>query len=278
MRATARVQGVGINTVARLFERCSEAALGLHDERVRGLTPRRLELDEIWAFIYAKQGNLHRAKAPPPGAGDVWAWTAIDPDTRLIVSWLVGDRDQDAADAFVHDVRSRVEGSPQITTDGFGPYIDSVTGEFGRGVDFAQLVKVFDGEDMESTKKIISGDPDPALISTSKVERQNFTIRMTTRRYTRKTNAHSKSLHRHRLALDLHFFWYNFCRPHMSLGTTPAVAAGLAEAPVGLNQLIGHADSARPPRRRWGTNRLRGRQRVLDVGGGVREWEPPAGG
>ena len=136
---------------------------------------------------------------------------------------------------------------PQITTDGFGPYIDSVTGSFGRGVDFAQLVKVLNpNEPPSSAVRPVSGDPDPTLISTSKVERQNLTIRMSLRRYTRKTNAHSKSLHRHRLALALHFFWYNFCRPHMSLGTTPAVAAGLAEAPMGLNQLIGYADSERP--------------------------------
>ena len=242
MRATSRITGTSVNTVSKLLADCGDAAADIFDRSVRGVSPQRIECDEIWAFSYTRSRHLSRARSAPEDTGDVWTWTALDPDTKLIVSWMVGDRSSEAAREFMLDVRSRVVGSPQITTDGFAPYEDAVPFAFGRGVDFAQVVKVFSADDPSVTRKVVSGSPDERFISTSLVERQNLTMRMSVRRFTRRTNAHSKRVRNHRRHLAIYFLWYNFCRIHQSLGTTPAVAAGLADSTLSLRGLVEVAD------------------------------------
>ena len=229
LRSTARVVGVAINTVAKPLAGCGA------DERVRGVAARRLELDEMWPFVHARPRALRRAKSPPPGVGDAWTWTALDPDTRLIVSWMVGGRGLPDAEAFTEDLRSSVVGSLQITTDGLLAYADAVRSAFGRAADFVQIIKVFDRRGMQHTRRVVSRRPDVGAC-TSLVERQNLTMRMEMLRFTKLTNAHSKRLERI-LHLAAYLAWYNFCRVHESIGTTPAVAASTAEAPMGVNEL-----------------------------------------
>ena len=238
MRAVERLTGVSINTVAALQERVGRACSIFHDRVVRGVEARRIECDEIWSFTYAKEAHLHRATAAPPGAGSTWTWTAIDPDTKLMVAWAVGSRGVETAIPFMVDLRSRLVGRVQLTTDGHHAYLDAVDAAFGADVDFSQIIKVTDSErNPVSRVTVVVGAPDPARISTSLVERQNLTMRMCMRRYTRRTNAHSKRVEAHRSAAAIYFVWYNFCRVHSSLGTTPAVAAGLASRAWSLEWL-----------------------------------------
>ena len=205
----------------------------------RGLACRKLQVDELWAFCYAKQKNVAKAKAAPPDAGDLWTWVAIDADTKLVPSWLVGRRDGEAAKLFIADLASRLANRVQLTSDGHIAYLEAVYGAFrSTGIDYAQLVKIYGpapepagryspAECVGATKQRVAGNPDPKHISTSYAERVNLTIRMNTRRLTRLTNAFTKKAENHAHAIALHFMYYNFCRIHASLRCTPAMAAGV---------------------------------------------------
>jgi len=241
MRATARVCGVSKNTVAKLLADAGRVCAAYHDEHVRGLRCHRVQVDEIWSFVYAKRKNVEKAKAAPDGAGDVWTWTAIDADTKLVLSWLVGGRDAEYADAFIQDIHDRLTHRCQLTSDGHKAYLEAVEKAFGPKVDYAQLVKVYGevpeehkgkyspSEFVTAKKVTVMGDPDPEFISTSYVERQNLTMRMHMRRFTRLTNGFSKKVENHAHAIALHFMYYNFVRIHKSLRVTPAMEAGVTD-------------------------------------------------
>jgi IS1 family transposase len=247
IRSTARMTGAARNTITTLLVQLGTACAAYQDRKLRYLTPERIECDEIWAFCYAKNRNVPEDKRGEYGYGDVWTWTAIDPDTKLVPSWLVGMREADDARLFIADLRSRVMGRVQITTDGHQPYVEAIEAEFGQDVDYAMLIKTYGIDDNMAASptarryspnkvtgeqvRVISGNPDPSLVSTSYVERQNLTMRMGMRRFTRLTNGFSKKVENHAAMVSLHFMHYNFARPHMALGkrTTPAMAAGVAD-------------------------------------------------
>lgn len=257
MRSISRVADVSINTVTKLLEEAGEACLAIHDETVRNVGSRRVQCDEIWSFCYSKQANVKKAKAAPEEAGDVWTWTAIDADSKLILSYYVGNRTSEHAMEFMDDLASRLSHRIQLTADGFGAYVDAVEGAFGGDVDFAQLVKVFapavSGPGRYSPpqcagaiKKTRQGSPDPAHISTSYVERMNLSIRMQNRRFTRLTNAFSKKFQNHVHALALYFAFYNFCRIHKTLRVTPAMAAGIADTVWSMEDIVAKIDAMAP--------------------------------
>ena len=241
MRSISCVVGVSINTVTKLLVDAGTACAAYHDEHVRYVTAVRIQCDEIWSFAYAKAKNIATAKAAPEDAGDVWTWTALDADSKLIVSWLVGGRDSGYAIEFMDDLRSRLANRVQLTTDGHRAYLEAVDGAFGGDVDYAVLQKLY-GTAPEAAKgryspavcigtrqERIEGSPSREHVSTSYVERQNLTMRMSMRRFTRLTNAFSKKVENHCHALALYFVWYNFCRIHKSLRVTPAMAAGVTD-------------------------------------------------
>ena len=240
VRATARTAEVSKNTVARLLVQAGKVCGDYQADALRDLPCARIEVDEIWSFIYAKEKNVPRAKSAPAEAGDVWTWTAICADTKLVPSWQVGDRSGETAIDLMDDLRARLANRVQLTTDGHKAYLEAVEGAFGGDVDYAQLVKMYgnapDGEKRYSPatctgtrKRRVEGRPDPALVSTSYVERSNLTMRMSMRRFTRLTNAFSKKIENHVHAVALHFMYYNFCRIHSALKITPAMAAGVTE-------------------------------------------------
>jgi len=255
MRSISRVTGVSINTVTKLLVDAGHACAEYHDEAVRQVPSKLVQCDEIWSFTYAKAGHVLGAKAAPVRAGDTWTWTAIDADSKLIISWLAGPRVKEAARAFMYDLSMRLGGSPvQITTDGLKSYVDAVWENFGESVDFAQLVKLYgptpQGQHRYSPpaclgaiKQPVFGNPDPKYISTSFVERQNLTMRMQMRRFTRLTNGFSKKFENHCHALALYFTFYNWIRIHKTLRVTPAMAAGLTDKTMDWADVVAMIDN-----------------------------------
>jgi IS1 family transposase len=251
LRSASRIADVSINTVYKLLIDAGEACAAYHDEHVRGVAAKRVQCDEIWSFVYAKQKNVAAAKRKDLAYGDAWTWVAIDADTKLVLSYLVGDRDAEYAMALMDDLRQRVTTRLQLTTDGHSPYLQAVEEAFGADIDYAMLVKLYGippaepeaarrytpSECIGTRKRDITGNPDPQHISTSYVERQNLTMRMAMRRFTRLTNAFSKKLDNHTHAVALHYMHYNFVRIHKTLRITPAMAAGIARTLWSLDDI-----------------------------------------
>lgn len=238
MRAISRVTGASKNTIVKLLEDAGEAFSDYQDRTLRGLTCKRLQVDEIWAFVYSKAKNTPTAKAPPEGAGDCWTWMAIDADTKLIPSFYVGARDAYAAQAFIGDLASRLASRVQLTSDGHKPYLEAVEQSFGADIDYAMLIKHYGeptggigkyspGECVGIDLRRVEGRPDEAHVSTSYAERANLTLRMGSRRFTRLTNAFSKKIENHAHSVAIHTMHYNFVRIHQTLRCTPAMAAGV---------------------------------------------------
>lgn len=255
IRATCRMTGAAKNTVVKLLADVGTACAEYHHKTVRNLPCKRIQADEIWSFVYAKARNVKTAKAAPEGAGDAWTWTAICADTKLIVSFAVGDRDAGMAWEFMHDIASRLANRVQLSTDGHRAYVDAVPGAFSDNIDWATIVKVY-GNTNEKTPerkyscpkiekcetKVRIGDPDAEHISTSYVERQNLTMRMSMRRMTRLTNGFSKKLENLAHAVALHFMYYNFGRIHQTLRITPAMAAGVSDHVWELEEIAALAE------------------------------------
>jgi IS1 family transposase len=249
VRATVRMTGVSKPTVLKLLADLGAACARFQDETIRNLRSRRIQCDEIWAFVGAKDKNVPAAKQGQFGIGSVWTWTAIDADSKLIVSWLVGTRDAGSAYTFMMDVASRLRNRVQLTTDGHRPYLAAVEDAFGADIDYAVLQKIY-GSDPEGEKRYspakclgcqvqtIQGDPDPKHISTSYVERQNLTMRMSMRRFTRLTNGFSKKIENHVAAVALHYMHYNFARVHQTLRVTPAMEAGLTDHVWTIGEIV----------------------------------------
>jgi IS1 family transposase len=242
IRSAARITETAVNTVVKLLREVGAACLDYQNTVMNNLPCKKLQCDEIWSFVYAKAKNVPDEHAGKFGYGDVWTFTAIDAETKLVPSWLVGQRNIDSATDFINDLASRLANRVQITTDGHKMYLEAVEAVYGSEIDYAQLIKLYK-QDPEperryspakctgAEKQVIQGNPDKKDISTSYVERQNLTMRMSMRRFTRLTNAFSKKLENHVLALSLYFMHYNFARPHKSLANpyprTPAMAAGI---------------------------------------------------
>jgi IS1 family transposase len=254
MRSISRVADVSINTVSALLVEAGKACIAHHNEIVRGVKAKRVQCDEIWAFCYAKQKNVETAKAAPEEAGDVWTWTALDADSKLIISYLAGGRDAGYAQEFMQDVADRLANRVQVTTDGHKAYLDAVEGAFGVAVDYAMLVKLYGdapgpagryspAECTGAKKTTITGRPDKDHVSTSYVERQNLTMRMSMRRFTRLTNAFSKKAENHVYALALYFTFYNFVRIHKTLKCSPAMAAGISATLWSMEDVVALIDA-----------------------------------
>jgi IS1 family transposase len=240
MRAVSRLADVSINTVSKLLVDAGRLCAAFHDDQVKGVKARRVQVDEIWSFTYAKAKNVAKAKSAPEGAGDTWTWTGLDADSKLIVSWLVGPRDAGSAFTFASDLKARLANRVQLTSDGLRLYVDAVEDVFGADVDYAQLVKLYGASGENETRyspakcigclsKAVTGTPDPKHVSTSYVERSNLTMRMHMRRFTRLTNGFSKKVENHIHMVALYAVFYNFTKIHKTLRVTPAMAAGLTE-------------------------------------------------
>jgi IS1 family transposase len=247
--------GIAKNTVAKLLVELGACCTRFMDGVMRNLPCQRIQADEIWSFVGAKQKNVRPHHFADGGyAGDVWTWTAIDADTKLVPCWMVGERDANAARDFIEDLAGRLANRIQLTTDGLKVYLNAVDRAFGGEIDYAQLVKVY-GIDPEGEKRYspaictsceshpVSGAPDPKHINTSYVERQNLSMRMSMRRFTRLTNAFSKKIENHAAAVALYFTWYNFGRVHQTLKTTPAVKAGVADHVWTVEEIVALMDS-----------------------------------
>lgn len=238
IRGITRLTGVSKNTVAKLLSDAGAICADYQDQALRNLTCKRIQVDEIWSFTYAKQKNVKMALAAPEGAGDTWTWTAIDAETKLVMSWLVGGRHSGNALAFMDDLKSRLLNRVQLSSDGHKAYLEAIEGAFGGGIDYGMVVKIY-GPDPFAEKRyssaqcigarrdVTEGDSVKEHISTSYAERQNLTMRMHMRRFTRLTNGFSRKVGQHANAVALHFMYYNFVRIHQELRVTPAMAAGV---------------------------------------------------
>jgi IS1 family transposase len=254
IRAIARMTGVSRNTIDKLLRDLGRACSEYQDKTFRNLKIRRIQCDEIWSFVYAKARNCPAEQKAKAG-GDAWTWVAIDPDTKLVPCWLVGQRDAGCAFQFMHDLKARLANRVQLTTDGYKPYFVAVEDAFGATVDYAMLQKIYgkvtDTPEtryspavcMGAKKAIIKGNPDHAHISTSYIERQNLTMRMSMRRFTRLTNGFSKKLENHEHAIAIHYMYYNFGRIHQSLRVTPAMEAGISDHVWSIEEIVALLDS-----------------------------------
>lgn len=255
VNATCRMTGAAKHTVLKLLAELGEACAKYHDQHVRNLNTRKVQCDEIWSFCYAKQKNVPAEKAGQFGYGDVWTWTALDADSKLIISYMLGLRDGGYATEFMNDVAHRLANRVQLTTDGLKAYLDAVEDAFGgcAGVDYAQLVKIYGAERagearysppvcIGAKREEICGMPDSRHISTSYVERSNLSMRMGMRRFTRLTNAHSKKIENHAHAIALYFMHYNYCKLHSTLRVTPAMQAGLTDHVWEIEELLALID------------------------------------
>ena len=269
VRSITRLLNVGKNTVLNLMIEAGKACAAYHDEHVHGLKAKRVQCDEVWSFVYAKQRNVADAKAAPDGAGDAWTWTAIDADSKLIVSYFVGDRSGQSAIALMDDLASRLANRIQLTTDGHKAYLEAVEGAFGADVDYAILNKIY-GSVPESArgryspaecigckKERIEGKPEKKHVSTSFVERSNLTFRMQNRRFTRLTNGFSKKLENHAYSVALFVMFYNFTRIHKTLRVTPAMAAGVTKRLWDVKDIVAlvEAQEAKAPATKRGPYR-----------------------
>jgi IS1 family transposase len=256
LRWISRVCDVSINTVTKLLVDAGRVCAVFHDEKVRNVKARRVQVDEIWSFTYAKQKNVAKAKAAPAEAGDAWTWTAIEADTKLIISWLVGGRDGDYAMGLMDDLQSRLANRVQLTSAGHKAYLDAVEGAFGGDIDYAMLVRLF-GPAPDSSKgrytpaectgirkTRIEGNPDPKYVSASYAERHNFNMRMQMRRFPRLRTGYSKKIENHIHMVALYTLWYNWISTHMAHRVTPAMAAGLTDKPMDIVEVTRLIDDA----------------------------------
>lgn len=262
MRAISRVADVSLNTVTKLLVDAGNACAAFHDAKVRNVKSRRVQCDEIWSFCYAKAKNVPTAKAAPLGAGDVWTWVGLDSESKLIISYLIGDRDAQYAMAFIDDLRGRLANRVQLSTDGHRPYVEAVEESFGDDIDYAQVVKLYGdggkpanryspGDCIGIRKDRIAGEPNPDYVSTSHIERSNLSLRMHMRRYTRLTNAHSKKFANHCHMVALYTVWYNYARTNSAVRMSPAMAAGLSDTLWSMEDIVGLIDAAEPaPKKR----------------------------
>jgi len=253
MRSTSRMEDVSINTVTKLLVDVGQAASEYQDGALRKLPCKRVQVDEIWAFVYAKAKNAAEDMKAAGTAGDIWTWTSICADTKIVPSWLVGNRDGETAKVFISDLADRLASRVQLTSEGNNSYLEAVEGAFGADIDYAQLIKQYgaapEGQRRYSPaevtgikKTIINGNPDESAINTSFVERQNLTMRMGMRRFTRLTNGFSKKVENHAHMVALHFMYYNFARIHKTLRITPAMAAGVSERLWSIEDIVKLAD------------------------------------
>jgi IS1 family transposase len=256
LRATARMCGANVNTVMWLLEDVGRACAEYQDKALRNLTCKRIQCDEIWSFCYAKEKNVPQELQGKFGFGDVWTWVAMCAETKLVVSWRVGGRNAWHAQHFMYDVASRLANRVQLTTDGHRVYLDAVELAFADEIDYAMLVKLYSSDKAEGEVRYspadcigcrsiaIKGHPKPQHISTSFVERQNLTMRMQMRRFTRLTNAFSKKVENHMAAIALHYMHYNFCRIHQTLRVTPAMESGVTDHVWSVEEIVGLLDVA----------------------------------
>jgi IS1 family transposase len=255
VNATVRMTGVAKNTILKLLADLGTACIEYQDKTLRNLKCKRIQCDEIWQFCYAKEKNVPEELRDKFGYGDVWTWVAIDADTKLVPAFALGNRDAQTANAFIEDLASRLTNRIQLTTDGLRVYLEAVEGAFGANVDFAQLIKMY-GASQDEVRyspaecigidtKIVSGNPKSEHISTSFIERQNLTMRMGMRRFTRLTNGFSKKIENHLYAIAIHFMHYNFCRVHKTLRVTPAMEAGIADHVWSVEELVSLSGTAR---------------------------------
>ena len=254
INATCRMTNVSKPTVLKLLADLGTACAYYQDRTIRNVRVRRIQVDEIWQFVYAKDKNVPLAKQGVFGYGDVWTWVAIDAETKLVPTWRIGPRDVGTAYELMTDLAGRLRNRVQLTTDGHRAYLDAVEDAFGADVDYAMLQKIYGVEQTETryspaqclgcTVKTISGRPDPYHVSTSCVERQNLTMRMSMRRFTRLTNGFSKKVENHAHAVAIHYMHYNFARIHKTLQITPAMAAGISGHVWSIEEIVGLLDAA----------------------------------
>lgn len=263
IRAVTRLTGASKNTVSKLLVDAGKACAAYHDEHVRNVQAKRVQVNEIWSFTYAKRKNVAAAVAAPDGAGDTWTWTAIDADSKFVLSYFIGGRDGECAAWFIDDLKARLANRVQLTSDGHKAYLQAVEDAFGADVDYAQLVKIYGNAPGGATgryspaectgikKTTVEGSPDEVHVSTSYVERQNLTMRMHMRRLTRLTNAFSKKVENHAYAVALHFMYYNFVRLHAKLRVSPAMAAGVTNRLWEISDIVAlvEAADAKPAKR-----------------------------